>query len=68
MGNEATVKNEGGEKERFGLTRLDVLCHAVKTTINSLQENDRLSLIIFSDKGEVLIDLSSMNEENKLLA
>lgn len=57
MANEAMVKNKEGEKEKFGLTRLDVLCHAVKTTIHSLEEQDKFGLVNFSDKGEILFPL-----------
>lgn len=49
MQEEAMVKNEQGIKEGKGLSVLDVLKHAIRTTISNLQETDRFALVSFCD-------------------
>ena len=47
MSDEAKIKNEKGDVERDGLSILDLVKHSVKTIIDNLNENDRLSLVAF---------------------
>jgi len=65
MGEDATLKNESGKVETYGLCILDIVKHAVKTIISSLEDSDRLSLVIFSNTARTVFDLMSMNEEGK---
>lgn len=51
MKEQAHVKNEQGVKEVYGLNRLDVLKHAVRTTIYTLGENDRFGLVSFNNNA-----------------
>lgn len=64
MDTEAAVKNDKGQKETFGLTYLDILKHAVKTTILNLTEKDRFSLVSYSDFGRIDYPLNYMTNEN----
>lgn len=57
MGNEASIKNESGDVEQFGLSVLDLVKHAVRMIINNLGDNDRLSLVQFDSKAEKITDL-----------
>lgn len=65
MGTEATMKNEKGNTECYGLTILDIVKHAVKTIIHNLEYYDRIALVAFSDKAEIVFGLTSMDEEGK---
>ena len=51
MGAEATIKNEKGKVESFGLTILDIVKHAVKTIIFNLEYYDRIAFITFNDRA-----------------
>lgn len=57
MGAEATLINEKGKKECFGLTILDIVKHAVKTIINCLEYYDRIALVAFSDNAKTVFGL-----------
>ena len=60
MAAEASVKNTDGQKEKHGLSYLDLLKHAVKTTILNLNEKDRFALVSYSDDARVEYELSYM--------
>ncbi|EGR33000.1 von willebrand factor type a domain protein [Ichthyophthirius multifiliis] len=69
MATEAQVKNATSDiKESHGLSYLDLLKHAVKTTITNLDEKDRFCLISYSDDARVEFKLDYMIEQNKNLA
>lgn len=68
MATEAHVKNTEGIKEKHGLTYLDVLKHAVKTIISSLNENDRFALVSYSDDARLEFSLQPMDNGNRELA
>jgi von Willebrand factor type A domain len=51
--------------EDCGLCLLDIVKHAVKTVINTLDENDRLSLVSYSNNASVVFGLMSMNNTGK---
>lgn len=57
------VKNEEGIKEGKGLSVLDVLKHAIRTTISNLSEKDRFALVSFSDISTVEFELQYMTKE-----
>ena len=62
MGVEATIQNENGEKETFGLSVLDVTKHALKTIVKSLTPRDEFSLVTFCSTVEVELEPRLMTE------
>ncbi|CAF2458351.1 unnamed protein product [Rotaria sp. Silwood2] len=63
MAVQAEIQNDANEK--FGLSQLDLVKHAIKTIIHSLQSEDRLSLVSFANSATVLFKLTKMNEDGK---
>ncbi|KAF4993593.1 hypothetical protein FGRMN_6311 [Fusarium graminum] len=63
MGAAAPVPGEDGESN--GLSVLDLTKHAARTIIESMNENDRLSIVTFASKVKVLQPLLPMNAVNK---
>lgn len=61
MDDEAQLKTGSDTSERTGLTILDVVKHAVKTIIKSLNKWDRLALVTFSDTAQIVLPLTSMD-------
>ena len=57
MGSDATAQGV----EYSGLSLLDILKHAVKTVISTCNENDRLSIVSYSNNATVLFELMAMN-------
>ncbi|KAK3185600.1 hypothetical protein K4F52_005700 [Lecanicillium sp. MT-2017a] len=51
-----------------GLSVLDLVKHAALTMIENLDERDRLGVVTFSETATTLLGLTSMTEENKVLA
>ncbi|RGP63859.1 inter-alpha-trypsin inhibitor heavy chain h3 [Fusarium longipes] len=66
MGSPAPVPGE--EAESAGLSVLDLTKHAARTIIETMDQNDRLSIITFASKAKVLQPLLPMTQENKLRA
>jgi hypothetical protein len=54
--------------ESSGLSMLDIVKHAVRTIITSLDHNDRFALVQFSDAGSVLLELTPMTPIGKSMA
>mmetsp|Transcript_13592 Transcript_13592/g.39589 ORF Transcript_13592/g.39589 Transcript_13592/m.39589 type:complete len:930 (-) Transcript_13592:123-2912(-) len=67
MGAAAVVPGEGGG-ETSGLTVLDVVKHACRTLIQSMDSRDQIALICFSSVGSVVLPLTAMDEAGKGLA
>ena len=63
MGEAAPVPGETDEST--GLSVLDLTKHAARTIIESMDENDRLSIVTFASKTKVLQPLLPMTKENK---
>jgi len=53
------------DKEKFGLSQLDLVKHALKTIIHSLTRNDRLSIVSFSNSASVLFYLRQMDDDGR---
>jgi Mg-chelatase subunit ChlD len=53
------------ERERNGLTVLDLTKHAARTILETLDENDRLGLVTFSTEAKVVQALLPMTKKNK---
>ena len=48
-----------------GLNLLDVVKHACKAVMFSLDENDRFSLVVFDDEADVIFPLDNMSDANR---
>ena len=57
MGSDATAQGV----EYSGLSLLDIVKHAVKTVISTCNENDRLSIVSYSNNATVIFELMAMN-------
>ncbi|KAK1573544.1 von Willebrand factor type A domain-containing protein [Colletotrichum navitas] len=69
MGCNAPVPANPGEKtENYGLSVLDLVKHAARTVLETLNEGDRLGIVTFASKAKVVQELSPMNAKNKALA
>ena len=64
MGFKAEIPNG----ESSGLTVLCIVKHAVKTIIKSMNPNDRLAIVSFSNTAETVIPLTSMDSNGQTLA
>ena len=54
MGTDAPAATEDGKsKESMGLSVLDVVKHACRTILSTMQGDDRLSIVTFTDSAEV---------------
>lgn len=54
--------DETGEKESTGLSVLDLTKHATRTIIETLNDRDRLGVVVFSTEAAVIHELSFMTE------
>jgi hypothetical protein len=63
MAVQAEIQNDANEK--FGLSQLDLVKHALKTIIHSLQPQDRLSLVSFANSATILFQLTKMDDDGK---
>lgn len=63
--NESCRREDNGELSQ--LTMLDIVKHAVRTVIGTLNEKDRLSLVTFATNAKLVSPLLQMTEENKSL-
>jgi hypothetical protein len=52
-------------KEKSGLSQLGLCKHALKTIIHSLTQNDRLSIVSFSNKASIVLELRQMNDDGR---
>ncbi|KAJ0374234.1 hypothetical protein COL26b_007478 [Colletotrichum chrysophilum] len=69
MGCNAPVPANPGEKtENYGLSVLDLVKHAARTILETMDETDRLGIITFASKAKVVQKLMPMNKKNKTLA
>ena len=59
---------QNGDAESQGLSVLDIVKHATKTIIYSLNERDNFSLVSYSDTASVDLELTSMDDAGKELA
>lgn len=68
MGSEANIKNEAGKSEAHGFTVLDLVKHALKTIIQSLDEGDNLALVSFDSVAKVDMKMTKMDSNGKKTA
>jgi Mg-chelatase subunit ChlD len=64
MGTEVEIQG-GDDKEKFGLSQLDLVKHALKTIIHSLTQNDRLSIVSFANSASILFKLHQMDADGR---
>lgn len=62
MTTEAELTNATGDKERHGFSILNLVQHAALTTIRSLNESHRVSIVTFSDIAKRKIQYTKMDE------
>ncbi|EWC47936.1 hypothetical protein DRE_02818 [Drechslerella stenobrocha 248] len=63
----APAESAGKAKEDTGLTILDVVQHAMKTIIATLDDNDRLAIIAFDSRAELITNFQYSTEAGKKL-
>lgn len=69
MGCNAPVPaNPGEETENYGLSVLDLVKHAARTILETMDDGDRLGIVTFASKAKVVQKLTPMNKKNKALA
>lgn len=66
MGQEVEIKTTTGI-ERNGLSKLDITKHALNTIINSLNDNDAMTLITFSTNAKLLAESIVTNGNGKTI-
>lgn len=67
MGTEATLKDERNETVSHGYSILSLTVCAAKTILNSLNHNDNISIVTYSDRAELIVDYISCTIQNKKL-
>ena len=65
MGSNASLPNA---TEKTNLSVLDIVKHTCKTVIDTLNDEDELCIIKYSDKATKVLSLTKMNTHGKLLA
>lgn len=65
MGTEVEIQGAANQKETYGLSQLDLVKHALKTIVHSLTENDRLSIVSFSNSASILFNLRQMDNDGR---
>lgn len=65
MAQDATMKNASGQTESHGLTILDIVKHAVRTIIENLSENDKMSIVSFSTTANVVASFVTVDSFGK---
>eukprot|EP00930_Biecheleria_cincta_P034797 TRINITY_DN23999_c0_g1_i1.p1 TRINITY_DN23999_c0_g1~~TRINITY_DN23999_c0_g1_i1.p1 ORF type:complete len:488 (+),score=97.66 TRINITY_DN23999_c0_g1_i1:185-1648(+) len=65
MSMEASVKTSSGNSESNGLSMLDIAKHAVRAVVQTLSPTDRLCVIQFCKKAELVLPLTAMDDAGK---
>ncbi|QRW14740.1 hypothetical protein RhiLY_13739 [Ceratobasidium sp. AG-Ba] len=65
MDSEAPIPGEQNKNETTGLSVLDVVKHATRTIIESMDDNDRVAIVTFSDSSEIVAPLTHMTKGNR---
>lgn len=58
---------QDGKQVNVGLTILDITKHAIKTVIESMKDNDRISIVSFSDSSTVVCNLTQIHNNKTYL-
>ena len=65
MGTMATLKGDKGETIDYGITVLSLTICAAKTILGTLNDNDNISIITYTDKAKRIIESMPCTVENK---
>lgn len=68
MGSNITIVNESNDTVSDGLSRLDIVKHAINTILHSLRDGDVLSLVTFSDDSKIVLNPLLINDTTRSLA
>lgn len=60
----ATVE-QGGQQIDVGFSVLDITKHAIKTVIESMDSNDRISIVTYSNNAKVISTMTVTTSQNK---
>jgi len=63
--NAAAYVEQDKKQVDVGFTILDITKHAIKTVIESLNNNDKISIVTFSDTARVVCGMTNINDSNK---
>ena len=67
MGAEAKLKGEANETVSHGFSILSLTISAAKTVLASLNENDNISIVTYTDKAKIIVEQIECSPENKQL-
>ena len=67
MGTEATIKGDGNERISHGLSILSLTVNAAKTVLRSLNDNDNISIVTYSDRATTIVEYLACTAENKIV-
>ena len=65
MCTDASIKNQSGESESYGLTILDVVKHANRAIIENMESFDKLTIIAYSSSARVVLQSEYMDDSGK---
>lgn len=65
MATSCEVKTATGQSESDGLTILDLVKHATRVIIESLSDNDKLSLVAFTTDSRIVLHPTIMTDDGK---
>ncbi|OHE99721.1 von Willebrand factor type A domain-containing protein [Colletotrichum orchidophilum] len=60
--------NSGDEAKNYGFSILDLVKHAARAILETMDDGDRLGIVTFASRARVVQELMPMNKENKALA
>ncbi len=67
MGSEAVLKGDDGNNVHNGISILSLTVSAAKTILHSLNENDNLSIVTFTDTAKCIVNNMCCSKESKKL-
>jgi hypothetical protein len=65
MDEEVSVQTAGGKNETHGLTKLDLVKHAMRTIVNGMCDNDRLTVVQFNSVAQTVAEPLQMTKQGK---
>ena len=63
MNSDVSAKDANGNNLENGLTSMCIVKHALKTIVNMLDENDRVSVVLYDNVNEILCNLYPTNDQ-----
>jgi hypothetical protein len=65
MGTEQSIVTSGGIRESHGFSTLDIVKHALKVKVNTLEGTDRFALVAYHTEATIVVPLIEMTPEAK---